>query len=190
MTRMMTKRQGWALYCITKKDYRNEGLTYDQASELIKTLGDPNYVKKSTAVKDNEAVKIHQEAFDAGIAAMNKAEVVPMVVQQHANMVDDNSPVAKQWVVEGGVCGFCSITFKANTKENRKFLAGLKKAGLAGDDKYATGNIKWSKSYNGGFGYWVSQGGQSLQRKEAFGHAFANVLQKHGITCYVNSRMD
>lgn len=188
MTKMMTKRQGWALFCITKKDYRKENLTYDQASELIKTLGNPNYVKKSTNIEDLEAVKIHREAVEAGMNALKNAEVIPMVVQEHVNMIDDKSPVAKQWVVEGGVCGFCSITFKANTKENRKFLAGLKKAGLAGEDK--NGNIKWSKSYNGGFGYWVSQGGQSLQRKEAFGHAFANVLQKHGITCYVNSRMD
>ena len=48
-----TKRQLWALYCITKKDYRNDGLTYDQASELIKTLGSPNYVKKGK--KDNNS---------------------------------------------------------------------------------------------------------------------------------------
>lgn len=186
MTRMMTKRQGWALYCITKKDYRNEGLTYDQASELIKTLGNPNYVKKSNSVKDNEAVKIHQEAFDAGIAAMNKAEVVPMVVQEHVNMADDNSPVAKQWIVEGGVCGFAWVQFKANTTPNRKFLAGLKKAGLAGDKATA----KWGKSYQGGYQYWVSVGGQSMQKKEAFARAFAEILQKHGLTVYAGSRMD
>lgn len=190
MTRMMTKRQGWALYCITKKDYRNENLTYEQASELIKTLGDPNYVKKSTAVKDNEAVKIHQEAFDAGIAAMNEAKVIPMIVEQHTNMVDDNSPVAKQWVVDGGVCGFAWIQFKANTTPNRKFLAGLKRAGLAGEDKLENKNVKWGKSYQGGYQYWVSVGGQSMQKKEAFAHAFAEVLQKHGLTVYVGSRMD
>jgi hypothetical protein len=190
MTKLMTKRQGWALFCITKKDYRKENLTYDQASELIKTLGNPNYVKKSANIEDIEAVKIHREAVEAGMNALKNAEVIPMVVQEHVNMIDDNSPVAKQWVVEGGVCGFAWISFKANTKENRKFLAGLKKAGLAGEDKYEKGNIKWGKSYKSGFQYWVSQGGQSMQKKEAFAHAFAEVLHAHGITAYAGSRMD
>ena len=40
-----TPRQLWALYCITKKDYRNENLTKEEAASLIKELGDPNYKK-------------------------------------------------------------------------------------------------------------------------------------------------
>ena len=181
-----TKRQLWALYCITKKDYRNENLSYEEASKLIKELGDPNYVKKHP-IKDNEAVKISQEALEAGMAALNNAKPTPMVVQQHANVMDDNSPVNKSWVVDGGVCGFAWISFKANTPANRKFLAGLKKAKLAGD---ANSGAKWTKSYQGGFSYWVSQGGQSMERKEAFAHAFATVLEKYGLTVYVGSRMD
>ncbi len=184
--RKATKRQTFALYCITKKDYRKENLTYDQASELIKKLGNPNYVKKSNSIKDNEAVKIEQEAFEAGIAAMNNAKVIPMIVQEHANMMDDNSPVAKQWVVDSGVCGFAWVQFKANTTPNRKFLAGLKKAGLVGEGRDA----KWGKAYEGGYKYWVSVGGQSMQKKEAFAYAFAEVLQKHGLTVYAGSRMD
>lgn len=182
-TRMMTKRQGFALFCITKKDYRNDGLTYDQASALIKELGDQNYVKKH-AVKDSEAVKISQEALEAGMAALNAATPTPMVVEQHANVMDDNSPVTQQWVVDGGVCGFAWLSFKANTTENRKFLAGLKRAGMVGEGK------QWSKSTNSGFMYWVSQGGQSMTRKEAFARAYANVLNKYGLTVYVQSRMD
>lgn len=182
--RMMTKRQGWALYCITKKDYRNEGLTYDEASKLIKELGDPNYVKKTKDTKENEAQKIMDAAIEAGMEALNKKIPTPMVVQQHANMLDDNSPVAQSWVVDSGVCGFADIRFKANTTPNRKFLAGLKKAGLVGEHGV------WSKSYQGGYSYWVSQGGQSLERKEAFAYAFRKVLEANGISAYVSSRMD
>lgn len=181
-----TKRQLWALYCITKKDYRNDGLTYDQASELIKTLGDPNYVKKGKKdnTKANEAVKIMKDAIDAGEKALKACEPTPMVVEQHASVMDDNSPVEKSWVVDGGVCGFSWIRFKANTTPNRKFLNGLKSAGMVGE------HGTWGKAYQGGYQYWVSVGGQSMQRKEAFAHAFANVLKDNGITAYVGSRMD
>jgi hypothetical protein len=182
--KLMTKRQAFALYCITKKDYRNDGLTYDDASKLIKELGDPNYVKKNKDNKENEAQKIMDAAVEAGMEALNEAKPIPMIVEQHANVLDDNSPVKQSWVVDGGVCGFASIIFKANTTPNRKFLAGLKKAGLVGE------HGTWSKSYQGGYSYWVGQGGQSLQRKEAFAVAFNKVLGDNGITAYVSSRMD
>lgn len=40
-----TPRQRWALYCITKKDYRNEILSKEEAARLIKELGTPGYKK-------------------------------------------------------------------------------------------------------------------------------------------------
>lgn len=46
-----SKKQLWALYCITKHDYRNSNLTYDEASELIKKYGDVNYKSKKTSNK-------------------------------------------------------------------------------------------------------------------------------------------
>lgn len=179
-----TKRQLWALFCITKTDYRDKNLTYDEASNLIKELGDPNYVKKPKVEGEIEAAIIMKEAVEAGNAAIAVAKVIPMVVEQHVNMVDDNSPVAKNWLVADGACGFAWINFKANTTPNRKFLAGLKKAGLCGEHK------EWGKAYTGGYSYWVGQGNQSIQKKEAFARAFADVLKNHGITCYVGSRLD
>ena len=46
-----TSRQLWALYCITKKDYRNENLSKEEAAKLISELGDKNYVKRAKAKK-------------------------------------------------------------------------------------------------------------------------------------------
>ena len=40
-----TSRQRWALYLITKKDYRDVELTKQEAADLIKEFGDPNYKK-------------------------------------------------------------------------------------------------------------------------------------------------
>ena len=42
-----TPRQRWALYCITKKDYRNEILSKEEAAKLIQELGDPQYKRKN-----------------------------------------------------------------------------------------------------------------------------------------------
>lgn len=182
-TRMMTKRQGWALFCITKQDYRNAGLTYDEASKMIAEKGDPNYVKKPKVVKDNDAKRVMGLALIAGMEAMKACVPVPMTVVQHASVLDDKSPVVESWHVADGVCGFAWITFKANTTENRKFLAGLKAAGMIGDGG-------WGKATGAGYSYWVHEGGQSMQKKEAFAHAFAQVLHDNGITAYAMSRMD
>jgi hypothetical protein len=128
---------------------------------------------------------IHEQAYIAGINALRECKPTPMVVEQHLNFLDDKSPVTKSYFVEGGPCGFASIIFKANTPVNKQFLNGLKKADLAGID-----HSVWSKRYTGGFSYWVSEGGQSLQRKEVFAKAFNKVLRENGITSYVSSRMD
>ena len=51
-----TSRQRWALYLITKKDYRDVELTKQEAADLIKELGDPNYKKSkdSNCKKDKD----------------------------------------------------------------------------------------------------------------------------------------
>lgn len=51
MENTATPRQRWALYCITKKDYRNEILSKEEAAKLIQELGNANY-KKETKSKD------------------------------------------------------------------------------------------------------------------------------------------
>jgi hypothetical protein len=52
MENSATPRQRWALYCITKKDYRNEILSKEEAAKLIQELGTPNYKKASKIVKN------------------------------------------------------------------------------------------------------------------------------------------
>lgn len=131
-----------------------------------------------------DANKIIQEALDAGYDEMSKCTPIPMVVSEHTNPLNDNSPVKNSWLINDGVCGFAWVKFKANNGKNRSFLSALKKAGLVGE------NEMFSKSYEGGYTFWVSAGNQSLQKKEAFARGFANILEKYGVTCYVYTRMD
>jgi len=174
-----TKRQLWALFCATKKDYRNSNLTKKEASDL---LAKTNETKPK--VLDKSAVDIMSEALEAGSNALKVCVPTPMIVSQHTNMLDDNSPVEKSWFVPSGACGFAWVHVPYNTPKNRAFINGLKKVGLVGEHK------SWSKAYNGGYQYWVSVGGQSVELKEAYAHAMANVLSSYDIKAYSQSRLD
>ena len=60
-----SNRQLWALYCITKTDYRNKNISRDEANRLIKELGNPEY-KKETKNQDslkNEMIKYIKDNF-------------------------------------------------------------------------------------------------------------------------------
>ena len=76
-----------------------------------------------------------------------------------------------------GACGFAWVTI---SPARGKFVNYLKKLG------------KGHKSYYGGWDYWVSSSelGQSIERKEAYATAFANVLKEWGINAMMMSRLD
>lgn len=215
--RPATKKQLWALFCMTKEDHRDKGLTISEASKMI---GELKAAKKKkypgcVDIKTGKKVKVTTKgmveyedadctggakklvlpeflwsrAKKAGDAALEACAPTPMVVQQHANPMDDDSPVEKSWFVEGGVCGFATIHVKLKTKNNRTFINGLKRAGICSSDENA--RTEWNKhGYYGGFYYHVSEGGQSMARKEAFANAAVEVLRKHGVEAYMMSRMD
>ncbi len=130
-----------------------------------------------------------QKAEIAGLVALKKCTPVPMIVQEHSNILNDKSPVKQEWHVSGGVCGFAWINVKCKDQVSRRFINQLKKIGKASNDRDA--RTLWNKdSYYGGYTMWVNEGGQSMQRKEAYAHAFAGVLAEAGIYCHAMSRMD
>jgi hypothetical protein len=181
---LATPKQCWALFCLTKKDYRKSGLSRQEAHDLIQSLIAEKDSKPRAKSKGSDSLRIFNLAVEAGEQAARATVPLPMVVEQHVNMTDDNSPVAKQWYVPSGVCGFASISLKCNNPANRRFINDLKKVGYVGEHR------DWQKRYNGGYYYWVSIGGQSLEIKEAFAYAFNKVLRDNGVTAYVSSRMD
>lgn len=126
--------------------------------------------------RDREFQILFNTARIAGLEAGQNAGVVPMVVQEHANMANDASPVVRQYFVEGGVCGFAWIKVRP---ANCPFANWLKK----------NGHVR-GVAYQGGVDIWVHEFGQSMQRKEAFAHAFAEVIYKAGIKAYAQSRID
>ena len=122
-----------------------------------------------------QVTEIYQAAQQAGYQAVQAAAIAPMIVQQRANPLDDSSRLQREYYVSDGVCGFASVIVKP---ANCKFAKFLKEKGLG------------RKHYYGGLSMSVQDFNQSLQKKEAFAHAFAKVLNDNGITAYTESRMD
>lgn len=118
---------------------------------------------------------IYIQAHQAGNAAVQSATVVPMIVSQKANPLNDNSETIREWFVDDGVCGFASVIVKP---ANSKFAKYLVQTGLG------------RKSYTGGCAMSIRDFNQSLQKKETYAYAFASVLNANGINAYVESRMD
>ena len=117
---------------------------------------------------------LYDLAHTAGMRAANECVPTPMVVNQHADMMNDSSPVVESWKVDDGPCGFAWIWFKGNTPFGR----WAKRMGHA------------RKSYPSGLQIWVSMFNQSMTKKEAYAQAFAEALRINGVDAYAQSRMD
>jgi hypothetical protein len=108
---------------------------------------------------------IVEKAYKAGIEAGKNARPIPMYV------IDQGIPIDR---IDDGACGFAWIAFPGNTS----FGKWAKKQGLA------------RSHYPSGLCIWVSEFGQSVDRKDAFAGAYAKVLKDNGIDAYSGSRLD
>lgn len=117
-------------------------------------------------------LEIFQKAHEAGMAAGQAARVAPMVIAE-AYVTGGFIPGGRQYVVEGGPCGFAWITMPArgpHVKAAKQFGA--------------------RKGYPTGLKISVGAFGQSMMRKEEYAHAFAKVLREAGVKAYPESRLD
>ena len=107
-----TARQRWAMYCITKKVYRETMLSKEEAAELIKKLGTPNYKKKTNAktIEDELGDYLHEhwdEVMESAMPSMNKKGIVEAKYDG----------CVKRFAFIGVGCG---ITYLTHRKGNKK----------------------------------------------------------------------
>ena len=189
---LISSRKTFALFCATGKDWRNDPrLTDEKASAILDAVQNlrgqkAKALEVAEKILSGETVeKTDTFSFDdilamahaAGHIAATVKTPTPMVVCQHANMLDDNSPVVQAWHESEGVCGFSSVIIRPG---NCAFANFLKKKCPSVTHKH----------YYGGLAYSVRDYGQSYERKDAYSNAFAEVLHKHGINASVDSRLD
>ena len=110
-----TSRQLWALYCITKKDYRNENLSKEEAAKLISELGDKNYVKKSKSKKtiSEELLDYLYENFNNICCSAVESLNYKSIVQADPKFSNDT----RKYAFIGVGCG---ITYPVYRKNNKK----------------------------------------------------------------------
>ena len=108
-----TPRQRWALFCITKKDYRNEILSKEDAARLIKELGTPDYKKKSNKTLSQELLDYLKEHFDEMFAEAVKSLSVKSILED-----DDHVPAdkKKRYAFIGFGCGITYFKYRKNNK--------------------------------------------------------------------------
>lgn len=180
-----TKRQLWALFCITKVKTQNMLLGFEQAADLIRRANNKEDITQELinlggeATQKTGAINNLQALFDsadeAGKTAVESLKVTPMVVIERENPLDPNSQIKNQYFVEDGCCGFASVIVRPG---NCAFANFLKK------------NYRAYKHYYGGVNFPIRAYGQSLQMKEAYAKAFAKVVNEAGIKASVDSRLD
>jgi hypothetical protein len=120
---------------------------------------------------------LYERAHQAGLDAATKTKVQPMIVGQAKSLfsgqIDETKPT---YFVEDGLCGFAEIVVKPG---NSRFANWLKKQKIA------------QKRYSGsGVSIWVSEFGQSYQRKIEYARAFAAVLRDEDINAMPMGRLD
>jgi hypothetical protein len=113
-----TPRQLWALYCITKTDYRGKNLTYDEASALIKKLGNPEYRKADKAERKVVDLKtelleyIKKEKLVGIIEDVNKALGIKSIVSNDTLYMKEE----KHYHFRGFGCGFAWLEYDKRSK--------------------------------------------------------------------------
>jgi hypothetical protein len=133
--------------------------------------------------RDAEFQSLHDKAHAAGMAAGEAAVPAVMHLVERENPFDDSSRVVQRYVEPEGPCGFAWINIRPG---NSPFAIWAKKQGRPGRPDWELAR----KSYYGGVDIWVSEFGQSMQRKEAYARAYAEVLREAGIKAHSMSRMD
>jgi endonuclease YncB( thermonuclease family) len=111
----------------------------------------------------------------AWVRAVNAAKFAGEALTPRPMTVSEGAG-GQSWYVSDGVCGFAWVTVSPG---NSSFAKWLVKNGYA------------RKAYEGGVCHWVSAFGQSMERKEAYARAMADMLRSElGVKAYPGSRMD
>ena len=122
-----TSRQRWALYVITKKDYRDVELTKQEAADLIKKLGDPNYKKDKPArtgsTLASKLEKYMTDHFEEIWKACGESLKIKSVVEEDK----PNDPNRKRYAMIGFGCSISFFRYRKNNKKAKEIAEAGRK---------------------------------------------------------------
>lgn len=133
--RPASKKQLWALYCLTKKDYRGQGLTMFDASKLIEQFNaskvvakigvndTPNQVKQTSVRSKKQTLEQQFIAYMAeqmqGIIATCKEAIQIKSIVEDDPKFTPNKKDRKQFAFFGFGCGVTIIDFDKRSKKGK-----------------------------------------------------------------------
>ena len=118
---------------------------------------------------------LHARAHTAGHAAATKTTPRAIVVGEAKGLFSNEIDFSKPTFYESeGCCGFAWVSFPGN----KPFGRWAKKEGLA------------RSHYPSGLCIWISDYGQSVERKSAYAEAYAKVLRDAGVVASSGDRLD
>ena len=117
-TRPATKGQLWALFCITKQDYRNTKISFDEASKMI-----ANSKLAKTSTYDFKDYFLSDSTVEKLLDTLKKEFGIVSVVKNDTNFVKDDG---KRYLFLGGGCGFSYIEFDKRNKLGEIILKEFK----------------------------------------------------------------
>lgn len=170
MSEPMTKRQSWAIFCLSGVDVREKNFDKAVASNIIWNLKDGheiyhdgiNFVPKKKKAIDYQ--ELFNKADKAGKEAAENHNPTPMHVVERENPLDDSSPIVKRYEpVADGVCGFAWVNFSPGTH---------------GFCRWLKANTNARKAYYGGIELWIYDYNQSMEKKQAYATAFAKIINE------------
>lgn len=117
-----TKKQLWALYCLTKKDYRNSGLSKEEASNLLSELIGDKETKKDKPVKaqislKEELIQYLNSNISKIVEAAKDSLKIESVVMNDTRFVKDDG---KRYAFVGFGCAFVWIEFDKRSKKAKE----------------------------------------------------------------------
>lgn len=122
-----SRKQLWALYCLTKKDYRGESLTMGEASKLIEKFNAEKVVGKigvndtpnAKKTLESEFIEYMSKRIDGIIATARQALKLKSVVEDDPMLSTDKKD-RNQYAFFGFGCGISIIEFDKRSKVGKQ----------------------------------------------------------------------
>lgn len=123
MDNSATPRQRWALYCITKKDYRNIEISKEEATKLIQELGNKEYKKKSKKSLSDQLLDYLKSHIDELYNKCLNEIGYKSILEDDVN---PNPKTKKRWAFVGCGCGMTWLKYRKSKRAEEIDMAARK----------------------------------------------------------------